>query len=426
MKIAFFIRSLTKGGAERVAAALSTIWTDLGHEVILLSRMPPSENEYGCKCAGREVCEIGQFSRTFLRKLHDRYMFDVVVFNDALANDWFDEVFRLVGELKDVKRVVISHHPFSNWMYTLNCKCDFLKTELLKEADALVAVDAIHALWWHLRGCRALFIPNPFAVGFKRVAEYKPSHSIMWMGRIFDSCKQFNIALKVFQEVAKSDAEATFTVLGELAGNDRKRLMRQIPNFLRDRVLLKGFIARPESELSKAGLYMFTSNSEATIPQVVLETLSIGLPIVAFDIPDLGALSENDGIVKIPEGDGMVENMARVSTSLLNNPERLVTLSANALRAMEYRRSSSPTVELWGDLFSSLKNGKLDELAREKERMFVNGDTYDRMAREFWHAGAYFLKNYLPDLQAFRKWKKRLNPNYLFKCLKTKVIKLGN
>lgn len=421
MTIAFFIRSVTNGGAERVAAALSIIWSELGHKVVLITQMPPSDNEFAHKCVGREIFDTRHVTRKGIQQLHSKHCFEVAIFNDALDSEWFDIAFTLIGELKLVKRVIISHHPFTNWMYTLSCKCDFLKVPLFSQADAFISVDAIHALWWRYRGCKSLYVPNPFAVGFGSDVQYRPSHDIVWMGRVLDRCKQFPLALKVFCQVAMVDEEATFKVLGTLSENEKRRFIDGLPKSIRGRVSFLGFVASPGRIIAGAGLYMFTSNSEATIPQVVLETLSSGVPIVAYDIPDLRQLTEEDGVVKVRECGEMVSDMAAATIKLLNDPERLRVLSQGAIQYIEHRRRSSPTLKLWKGLFDSFALGGVSAFIEAQAGMFTDDATYQRMCDEFHHAGMNFIRRFLPELISYRTLRQRLDPRYIVKRMFSKL-----
>lgn len=421
MKIAFFIRSVTNGGAERVAAALSMIWSELGHEVVLITQMSQSDDEFEHKCVEREVFDTRHVTRKRIQQLYAKHNFEVAVFNDALDSEWFDTVFGLIRELKSVKLLIMSHHPFTNWMYTLSCTCDFLKVQLFSQADAFVSVDVIHALWWRHRGCKSLYIPNPFAVKFEGCVRYRPSHDIIWMGRVLDRCKQFPLALKVFCRVAMADETATFKILGAISEKEKRKFFDRLPKAIRERVTFLGFVAQPGKIISGAGLYMFTSNSEATIPQVIFETLSCGVPVVAWDIPDLSELTEADGVVKIRECGEMDSEMSESIIKLLNDPERLKALSQSAVKYIENRRHSSSTVKLWKGLFDSLAAGDVNTFIEKHASMFVNGATYQRMCDELQHAGVNFIKRFLPELISYRILRQRLDPRYIVKRMLYKL-----
>ena len=166
MKIAFFIRSMTNGGAEKVAAQLTRIWSRLGHQTILLSELPekPGEMEYECEYIAREF--VGGDTKMLLgsfESLHRQYGFDAVVFNDAINNDWFRSVFDKVKSL-GLRTVIVNHHTANNWMYGCCNTRELFMDDIFAQADAMVCVDRMWALWWKYRGVKAVFVQNPVSV----------------------------------------------------------------------------------------------------------------------------------------------------------------------------------------------------------------------------------------------------------------------
>lgn len=410
MRIAFCIRGLNNGGADRVAAALSIIWGEMGHQVILLTATQQVAEEYPHACFARCQMDFNRLCAEDVHKLCDEYKIDIVVFNDAINGEWFDRVFRLFGENKNIKRVVISHHPSTNWFYTLGNTGDVLKVGILSSADALVSVDAIHALWWHYCGCRSVFIQNPAAVGFERCTDYHPSHNIVWVGRTRDYCKRFLNALSCFVELAEKDTQATLTVLGPIDKNLSRQVHKLLPKGCKSRVRFEGFVPNPAKILETAGLYLFTSNSEATIPQVVLEAQAMGLPIVAYDIPDIGELTENDGVVKVDEHNG---NMARKMSELLNDPARLTQLSEAARLSAKRRQQSGGCIRGWENLFSALSTNDSQRRIAEMASNFKDERTHRRLTCEILHAERHFVECHMPELLKWRKITMRLNVSYL-------------
>ena len=149
MKIVFFVRSISNGGAEKVAAQLTSIWARLGHETVLLTELQTSGGgEFECQYVAREfVGSEAAIVPQRLRKLHEEYRFDVAVFNDAINSDWFEASLREARRL-GLRTVVVNHHTANNWMYGCCNTKELFMDDVLSMVDAMVCVDKMWALWW--------------------------------------------------------------------------------------------------------------------------------------------------------------------------------------------------------------------------------------------------------------------------------------
>lgn len=98
-----------------------------------------------------------------------------------------------------------------------------------------------------------------------------------------------------------------------------------------DNVKLFGYVSQEKSAeiLALADVYIFTSLIEVH-PLVILQALSSGLPIVAFDIVPLRKIVTSDVGILTSYGsiDGLIESL----NNILSNDEKLELLSGNAFR----------------------------------------------------------------------------------------------
>lgn len=95
--------------------------------------------------------------------------------------------------------------------------------------------------------------------------------------------KGFDIVLRAFAAVVAQGFDRDLLILGE--GQDRASLETLVKTLgLQDRVLMPGFDENPYPALSRAELFVLGSRSEG-LPTVILEALSLGIPVVATDCP---------------------------------------------------------------------------------------------------------------------------------------------
>ena len=378
---------MVNGGAEKVAAQLTCIWAGLGHETVLLTELPKSDGcEYGCECVAREV--VGGEAAIVpqrLRNLHEKYGFDVSVFNDAINSDWFTAAF---DEAKAIglRTIIINHHTSNNWMYGCCNTKELFMDNVLRKADAMVCVDRIWALWWKYRGVKSVFIQNPVSVGGMRgagsgkraflalvnnveeaVERLKGKKNIIWIGRIGDALKRPELAIRVFAKYFQRNETARMTMLGSCDKKMKKLLLGKVPNGAKNNVTFPGFAPNVDEYLAKADAHIFTSVTEVTVPQVVLEAMTAGIETIAFDQPVL----------------------------------------------REVVGSQSPVVgEKWRKVLAG----------NDVECDFDTPEVRQCLMDELHRSQQWFAERHLPELQTFRRWKTRMSFRYLVGRLMKKIV----
>lgn len=407
MRIGFFVLSMRNGGAERVAALLTKVWTDIGHEVVLLTQQPPSDCEFPHSCVAREQVDCKELDVGRMEALRSRYRLDVAIFNDGIDSPCFEKNV-LASRRAGLSVVVILHHTFNNWCYTTGNYRELGYDCLLSGVDAVVAVEDILALWWSHRGARAFYIPNPTA--YKPIGRRVPPQGkdVVWIGRLGDFAKRSELAIAAFSQIHEAEPEARLFMLGTATRRDVKRLLRGVPRSVAKDIVFMGFVEKACEHLMRSRVNLFTSMTEVTVPQVVLEAQSLGVPTVAMDIPPFrGGVG---GVVTVSD----VSQMVARTLALLRDDVACERLSEAGLRDALVRERSTAVSDKWSRLLSALAVESdvlaLEEAEREHLRRI---EVYDRLLDEV-HAGSVcFTTRWLPLLLSSRRWRRRMSPAYL-------------
>lgn len=434
MKIGFFIRSLTNGGAERVAAQLAEIWTTLGHEIVLLTEFPSSEGEFPCSYAAREYVQRDKLNTDYIQSLHRKYGFRVLVFNDAINDNWFPPVFTATTGMESVKTIIINHHTADNWFYTLGCTKEFDRASLLAQADAMVCVEAIEALWWHHRGVKSFYVPNP--VSISQVSDRNERRNrkfgrkeLLWVGRIEDFAKRPDMMIRAFVKIHKAYPAVHLSMIGTCTSGTRRRLLKDVPEDVCSAIEFVGFTNRVSDYMDRADINIFTSLTEVTVSQVILEAQAHGLPTVALDMPALRSLGKHDaqgrtdaGVVTASDEEMLVKQVL----TLLLNEELLDEVSLEAFKAAKEKRETNEVSCLWEKLLDAIDDGvALDAFRKSCISSIATPSRYDDLLFSIYRAEHYFIKKYLPELRKFKMIKNRLSPAYLFRRMKSKFFQIG-
>lgn len=145
--------------------------------------------------------------------------------------------------------------------------------------------------------------------------------------------KDYGTFLRAYRDV-RNQVNAKVVILGE--GPERERIVKQINSLgLEHDVELRGFVANPTHVLREADLFVHTARYEG-FGNVIVEALSVGVPVVATDCP--GGPNEILGAGRfgrlVPVGDS--DALARAITLELSSEVSDYDVQLRKARAREY------------------------------------------------------------------------------------------
>jgi glycosyltransferase involved in cell wall biosynthesis len=151
--------------------------------------------------------------------------------------------------------------------------------------------------------------------------------------------KGFDLLIPAFAKVAERHPEWTLRICGD--GPQRWRLARLIlEHDLSNNVVLMGAVDRLDEQMSGASMYALSSRFEG-LPMVMIEAMSLGLPVVSFDCPTGPREVIEDGRSGVLVPDGDVGALAQALLAVVEDPERRRALGAGAAqRAKDYSLAS--------------------------------------------------------------------------------------
>jgi glycosyltransferase involved in cell wall biosynthesis len=183
--------------------------------------------------------------------------------------------------------------------------------------------------------------PSPFAGAGPHV---------LAVGRLTDQ-KGFDLLLTAFGEVVHAGAPGTLAIVG--AGERRDALAAQAERLgIGARVRLVGFQADPYPWFAHADLFVLSSRYEG-MPNVVLEALAAGCPVVAFDCPHGVRELVQDGVNGRLLAPMDIPGLTLALDALLRDPEARARLRAQVSATIA--PFAAPAVAArWGTLFDGL------------------------------------------------------------------------
>lgn len=358
-KIAFFIGSLQKGGAERVFVNLADFFSQSGYEVTIVTQYK-RENEYAySEGIHREYSELSEkeltgsrirnFFRRFkkLRRIWKRVRPDLIL--SCIGKNNFMAV---ATSFFMPQKVVVSVVGAPAEEYYTGAMRFLAKTLFLK-ADGIVlqTTDAGNFFPGYIRK-KAVILQNSLnPIFIRKRFEGVRDKLIVAVGRLDDN-KNHAMLIKAFSKIRNEFPEYKLVIYGE--GESREKLETLVrEQNLTDKVSLPGITADVAGSIERAALFVLSSNTEG-MPNALIEAMALGLTVISTDCPcggpkELITPGENGLLIPVGDADALAAAMRQV----LGDPELAEKMGKNAALLQE-RMSPEVTNQSWKEYFEKV------------------------------------------------------------------------
>lgn len=351
MRLTLFIEALKGGGAERVLSEMASYWAAREHTVQLLTRTPAESDFYRVHPAvdrvmvPRPASPLGPTGRYLLR---------VRALRQALVASRPDVIISFI-DTSNIETLLAARDLGIPVIVSERCDPDhndiplhhsLLRRLLYPRADVVVVQTESVRRWAKrfLPSERVAVVPNCVRQPAPAPAVAREP-AIVAMGRLVDQ-KGFDLLIAAFARVARSLPGWRLIIVGD--GERRAALERQVAALgLSDRIALPGVTADAQSFLRRAGMFVLSSRFEG-FPNVLLEAMACGAPVVATDCPsgpkDI-VRHGHDGLL-VPVD---VDALAAAIQELGHAPDERARLGANAVEVTT-RFHPDRIMAMWDDL----------------------------------------------------------------------------
>lgn len=352
------------GGLERTVCRLIEILQNAGMCVVALTSRPPEDDFFPLPaCGGRET--IGGYGTPAaraerprrLREAVERHRMDVVFLHQYFCPVLAEEIAAV--QSAGARAVVHFHNCATTWLAREKGALDVARQfDALRAADAVIALSPANEALFRLLGVRARFIPNPvedFPADLLRERKTGTA-DLVWVGRFDASVKRPLDAVRIFERILESRADATLTMLGNGGDAAEKEVTDYLAAHpaLRRAVRLTGRQLSPWPFLAKADLALLTSSVEG-FPGVVIEAFAAGVPVVGYELPLVDACRDSDAYAAVAQRD--VDAAAARARDILSSPDRLRRASA-AARAVFERYAAFDQQAAYRELLEDVMSGR--------------------------------------------------------------------
>ena len=364
--VCLYYYRLNNGGIERVLSSLMPIYLKMGLRVVLLTDDPLSPESYpvpegvvhrffpeNCGCKNGRIDRHERIVNW--QKIIREENIDAVIYNAYIEPLCIDDL--LAVKFCDSHFAVITHNV--SWYPVVSDGASAVP-KAYSMADALICISRSDAAWWKNMGCNARYIPNPLSWSCKEISDFSPrNHDILWVGRISSEKRPLD-ALKAFQLVAEKVPDARLFIVGKAEENDP--LMTEVTDFVRrnglsEKVVFAGYTLAVEKYLSSAAVHLHTSEYEGC-PLTILESKSFGVPIVAYDLPNIEPFRQGGGHLTVPQRDW--KTLAEKVIQVLLDSDLRAELGKKSYQSLRYF-TDYPFEEEWNRIFTALEKCELQD-----------------------------------------------------------------
>ncbi len=353
MKIVFIISSLSSGGAERVLSLLANKFID-NYEITIIT-LANSKSFYPLDNKIKHI------------------RLDLLKESKNILQSFLNSINRIKVLTKTIKKenpdIIISFMTHTNILAIIASKIinkkiiiseriayDFYNSKLLNLVRRIIyplsnaLITQTFADKKNYNFLRNVFvIYNPIEIK-KTNLDIKKEKIILGVGRL-DKQKGFDALIEVFSQIKKDDWK--LIIAGE--GSERKSLESLIKKLQVQNVELIGKTKEIFKWYEKASIFVLSSKKEG-FPNVLIEAMSFGCAVVAFDCPYGPAeIIENDINGILVENQNK-EKLKQSIDRLMNNKNLRNKLSKEAIKVID-RYSIEKIVKEWENIIVKVANG---------------------------------------------------------------------
>lgn len=285
-----------------------------------------------------------------LRKTIQEFKPDIII-SSSFGPDFYFLPY-IEKQIPKIKEFHSSRYLYNSYQRNYKSKIlNYLSTFIENKYDQLVILNESERNFY--RSGDVTIIPNPAEITGER-ANYS-SKKIMAAGRI-SPVKNFGEIIDSFSQLHSEFPEWELHFFGEdYLGTQEKLHIKINQHGLQNHIKFKGTVDHLKIEMQNYSIYAMTSETEC-FPMVLLESLSVGLPVISYDSPTgpKHILTDKDDSFLVPYKN--VDVFTEKLKCLMKDENLRKQLGEKGIENVR-RFSTERVMERWKNLINSLIKG---------------------------------------------------------------------
>ncbi|WP_158228689.1 glycosyltransferase family 4 protein [Halorubrum sp. C191] len=214
---------------------------------------------------------------------------------------------------------------------------DMLECTGLSKENITVLKPGVHSIFSPNQGTQTILSE------IERKSREKETLKLLYVGPKTEY-KGYNVFLRALEKVDNVEAK----VIG--GGNPQLDLIRSLD--LEDRVDIQGFVPREllPQEYNSADVVVIPTIDETAGPNIQIEALACGTPVVLTDVPGMNEYAESDSVVYFP-----TREPEAIANAIEQAAQNIVQLTESALDNV-HRYNAKVTIEQLASLYREINS----------------------------------------------------------------------
>jgi len=296
--IVIVVSSMNLGGAQRVVSILSNYWAEKGYQISIVKTYTGDKKDH----------------YTLNKNINEKRLTNIPFFPSIklLNNAWkFVTLRKVIKDLKpDIIFSFLTGTNVATSLATIGFKCPLIICErawppfwtinryffwilriIIKKVKKVVVQTHDSKFWMNRNfpSSDVIVIPNPidYPIRIDKQLSINPDSLITPDKKVIISAgrlnilKQFDLLIRSFSNIHNEYPEWNLVILGD--GEEKENLVKLAFNLnINDKVFFPGSIGNISDWYVRADLFVLPTKMEG-FPNVLLESMSYGLPCISFD-----------------------------------------------------------------------------------------------------------------------------------------------
>jgi GalNAc-alpha-(1->4)-GalNAc-alpha-(1->3)-diNAcBac-PP-undecaprenol alpha-1,4-N-acetyl-D-galactosaminyltransferase len=356
MRITFVISSLSSGGAERVMSIMANYWSSTCHDVAIITFDTQKTDFYTISPkVTRVALGLMRQSGNFWESLRHTF-WRLTILRREIINSKPDVVISFIDTMNILTLLatrglgypVIVSERTDPTKHSIGRFKALLRHIFYPMADAVVVQTHGVKLWAErFVKKRVCVIPNPVKPPSVTIDKFtvraSGSFKVVSIGRITYQ-KGFDILISAFAKCSDKHPNWSLIIIGE--GEEKPNLVKMANELgISSKVNFLGRVKEPELILFYADMFVMASRLEG-FPNVLLEAMACGLPVISTDCPSGPAEIIEHGLNGLLVPPDNVSAMAEAMDQLMSNEKERNRLSAKAVEVVN-KFATEKVMNLW-------------------------------------------------------------------------------